>query len=235
MVKFSQNFINEGLRGRPITRDIDWGIPVPLEGWEGKRLYVWFEAVMGYLTASIEWAKNIGSRTPGRTGGTTPKPRFTTSSARTTSPSTPSSGRRNCSASTAFISQPRQQELPDPHIQLPYDVPANEFMNIEGKQFSKSRNWAIWVPDILERYQADAVRYYVAATFPETHDSDFAWDGFLNRVNGELLAAWGNLVNRMLSFAYKRFDGKVPEYAALTLDDINIINRVELGFGEVGR
>ena len=107
-------------------------------------------------------------------------------------------------------------------------------MNIEGKQFSKSRNWAIWLPDILERYQPDAIRYYVAATFPETHDSDFAWDGFLNRVNGELLAAWGNLVNRMLGFAYKRFDGVVPSYDALTFEDIEIINTVELKFGEVG-
>jgi methionyl-tRNA synthetase len=107
-------------------------------------------------------------------------------------------------------------------------------MNIEGKQFSKSRNWAIWVPDILDRYQSDAVRYYIISTLPETHDSDFSWDGFLNRVNNELLAAWGNLVNRMLSFAYKRFDGKVPSYDALTYADVQIINRIELGFGEIG-
>jgi methionyl-tRNA synthetase len=119
-------------------------------------------------------------------------------------------------------------------LQLPYDVPANEFMNVEGKQFSKSRNWAIWLPDILERYQPDAIRYYVAATFPESKDADFAWDGFFNRVNGELLAAWGNLVNRMLSFAYKRFDGRVPEYDTLTYEDTQIIARVEAGFEEVG-
>jgi methionyl-tRNA synthetase len=125
----------------------------------------------------------------------------------------------------------------DSELQLPYDVPANEFMNIEGKQFSKSRNWAIWVPDILERYQPDAIRYYVAATFPETHDSDFAWDGFLNRTNGELLAAWGNLANRMLSFAYKRFDGKVPdvEYHNLADEDKAMIEKVEAGFETVGK
>jgi methionyl-tRNA synthetase len=108
-------------------------------------------------------------------------------------------------------------------------------MNIEGKQFSKSRNWAIWVPDILERYQPDAIRYYVAATFPETHDSDFAWDGFLNRVNNELLAAWGNLVNRMLTFAYKRFDGKVPAYDQLTQEDSTILAQAEAGFESVGK
>lgn len=230
VVKFSQNFIEEGLRGRPITRDIDWGIPVPLPGWDGKRLYVWFEAVMGYLTASIEWAKNIGQPDAWKDWWYNPEAEIYNFI-----------GKDNIPFHTIIW----QAELlgvdgiyndgqPDQHISLPYDVPANEFMNIEGKQFSKSRNWAIWVPDILERYQADAVRYYVAAMFPETHDSDFAWDGFLNRVNGELLAAWGNLVNRMLSFAYKRFDGKVPDYAALTLADINIINRVELAFGDVG-
>ena len=119
-------------------------------------------------------------------------------------------------------------------MSLPYDVPANEFMNIEGAQFSKSRNWAIWLPDILERYQPDAVRYYVAATFPETHDSDFAWDGFYNRVNGELLAAWGNLVNRMLSFAWKRFDGRVPAFDRLTDADQAMIARSESAFEEVG-
>src|SRR5690606_18122353 len=122
----------------------------------------------------------------------------------------------------------------DVPLQLPYDVPANEFMNIEGKQFSKSRNWAIWLPDILERYQADAIRYYVAVTFPETRDSDFAWDGFLNRVNNELVAAWGNLANRMLSFAYKRFDGKVPVYDALTEDDQAILAQSERAFDEIG-
>jgi len=123
----------------------------------------------------------------------------------------------------------------DADLQLPYDVPANEFMNIEGDKFSKSRNWAIWVPDILERYQPDAIRYYVAATFPETADADFAWDGFFNRVNGELLAAWGNLVNRMLSFAYKRYEGKVPSPASLTAEDEAMIAKAEAGFDEVGK
>ncbi|MCC6804627.1 MAG: methionine--tRNA ligase [Anaerolineae bacterium] len=230
VVRFSQNFISEGLRGRPITRDIDWGIPVPLPGWDGKRLYVWFEAVMGYLTASIEWAKNIGEPERWKDWWYNPETEIYNFI-----------GKDNIPFHTIIwqaellgVDGIYNAEHPDQHITLPYDVPANEFMNIEGKQFSKSRNWAIWLPDILERYQPDAIRYYVAATFPETHDSDFAWDGFLNRVNGELLAAWGNLVNRMLSFAYKRFDGKVPDYAALTLADIEIINKVEDGFNVVG-
>lgn len=119
-------------------------------------------------------------------------------------------------------------------LQLPHNVPANEFMNIEGKQFSKSRNWAIWLPDVLETYQADAVRFYVARTFPETADSDFAWEGFYTRVNNELLAAWGNLVNRVLGFAYKRFDGQVPTYDELTDLDEEIIATIKGGFKTVG-
>ena len=119
-------------------------------------------------------------------------------------------------------------------LQLPYDVPANEFMNIEGEQFSTSRNWAVWLPDLLERYQADALRFYVARTFPERQDSDFSWEGFLARVNNELLAAWGNLVNRVCGFAYKRFDGAVPQYDQLTPADEAIIAATEAGFESVG-
>jgi methionyl-tRNA synthetase len=107
-------------------------------------------------------------------------------------------------------------------------------MNIEGQQFSKSRNWAIWVPDMLERYQADAIRFYVARTFPERQDSDFSWDGFLTRVNNEMLAAWGNLVNRMLGFAYKRYDGVVPAYDELTDADQAIITKTEAAFESIG-
>ena len=229
VTRFSQNFIAEGLRGRPITRDIDWGIPVPLEGWDGKRLYVWFEAVMGYFTASVEWARNTGQPDAWKDWWYNPQARIYNFI-----------GKDNIPFHT--IIWPAElmgidgiyHDGAGDRLQLPYDVPANEFMNIEGRQFSKSRNWAIWVPDILERYQADAIRYYVAMTFPETHDSDFAWDGFLSRVNNELLAAWGNLVNRALGFAYKRYDGRVPAYDALTPADEAIIARSEGGFETVG-
>jgi methionyl-tRNA synthetase len=227
VVRFSRNFIAEGLRGRPITRDIDWGIPVPLEGWEDKRLYVWFDAVMGYLTASIEWAERTGQPDAWKHWWYNPEAEIYNFI-----------GKDNIPFHT--IIWPAELMGIDGlyndtiGMSLPYDVPANEFMNIEGAQFSKSRNWAIWLPDILERYQPDAVRYYVAATFPETHDSDFAWDGFYNRVNGELLAAWGNLVNRMLSFAWKRFDGRVPAFDRLTDADQAMIARSESAFEEVG-
>lgn len=229
VLNFSENFVKD-LHGRPITRDIDWGIPVPLEGWEDKRMYVWFEAVMGYFTASIEWANNTSQPDAWKNYWYNPEAKIYNFL-----------GKDNIPFHTVIW----QAELwgvdgiydegHDRPIQVPYDVPANEFMNIEGQQFSKSRNWAVWVPDILERYQADAIRYYVASTFPETADSDFSWDGFLSRVNNELVAAWGNLVNRMLGFAYKRFDGKVPEFDMLTEEDEAIIKRVEGGFEEVGQ
>jgi methionyl-tRNA synthetase len=236
VTRFTQNFIADGLRGRPITRDIDWGIPVPLEGWDEKRLYVWFEAVMGYFTASIEWAKNIGQPDEWKKWWYNPEARIYNFIGKDNIPFHTIIWQAELFGIDGIYNEDSaskaQHAVP---LQLPYDVPANEFMNIEGKQFSKSRNWAIWVPDILERYQADAVRYYVISTFPETHDSDFAWDGFLSRVNNELLAAWGNLVNRMLSFAYKRFDGKVPTFDKLTPEDETIIAQAEAGFEQIGK
>lgn len=227
VTRFSRNFIEEGLRGRPITRDIDWGIPVPLEGWDEKRLYVWFEAVMGYFTASIEWAHNTNQPDAWKKWWYNPEAKIYNFI-----------GKDNIPFHT-IIWQAELLGIDGIYnddvkgINLPYDVPANEFMNIEGDKFSKSRNWAIWAPDILERYQPDAIRYYVAAVFPETRDTDFAWDGFLTRVNNELVAAWGNLVNRMLSFAYKRYEGVVPEYDILTPADEELIDKVEAGFQEV--
>lgn len=228
VIRFSKRFVEEGLRGRPITRDIDWGIPVPLEGWDEKRLYVWFEAVIGYFSASIEWARNTGQPDAWKDWWYNPDARIYNFI-----------GKDNIPFHT-IIWQAELMGIDGIYndgvrgLQLPYDVPANEFMNIEGDKFSKSRNWAIWLPDILERYQADAIRYYTAAVAPETRDTDFLWDGFLSRVNNELVAAWGNLVNRMLSFAYKRYDGCVPDYGTLTPRDEALIALAENGFKVCG-
>ncbi len=232
--RFSQNFVKDGLRGRPITRDIDWGVRVPLDGWEDKRLYVWFDAVMGYLTASIEWARNIGQPDAWKHWWYNPQAQIYNFI-----------GKDNIPFHTIIwpaelfgidgIYNDDDSAFSDRQLQLPYDVPANEFMNIESQQFSTSRNWAVWLPDILERYQADAVRFYVARTMPERQDSDFSWEGFLARVNNELLAAWGNLVNRMLGFAWKRFDGAVPVVDELTAADQAIIAKTAAGFDAVGQ
>jgi len=233
VTRFSENFVKDGLHGRPITRDIGWGIKVPLDGWDDKRLYVWFEAVMGYFTASVEWAKINGTPDAWKDWWYNPDVKIYNFI-----------GKDNIPFHTIIwqaelmgvdgIYNDGNDKTHDADLQLPYDVPANEFMNIEGKKFSTSRNWAIWAPDILQRYQADAVRYYVTRSFPETSDTDFSWEGFLARVNNELVAAWGNLVNRMLGFAYKRFDGAVPQPGDLTEADTAILARIEGGFDEVG-
>jgi|AMZC01.1.fsa_nt_AMZC01001135.1_10 methionyl-tRNA synthetase len=228
VLRVSLNKIEE-LKGRPITRDIAWGIPVPLPGWEEKRMYVWFEAVMGYLTASIEWAHNTGQPDAWKHWWYNPEAKIYNFI-----------GKDNIEFHTIIwpaelmgIDGLYASEGDGP-ISLPYDVPANEFMNIEGQQFSKSRNWAIWVPDILDRYDPDPIRYYIAMTFPETRDSDWSWDGFVTRNNTELLAAWGNLVNRVLKFAHKHFGGTVPNPGTLRDIDREILDKVEGGFETVG-
>jgi methionyl-tRNA synthetase len=234
VLNFTRNLIqkgeDEGLRGRAYTRDLDWGVPVPIEGWDNKRIYVWFEAVNGYLTASVEWAKNQNDPDAW-------KKWWYNDQAETYY----FIGKDNIPFHTVIwpamligIDGIYDDGASGVRLNLPYNVPANEFMNIEGKQFSKSRNLAIWAPDILERYQTDAVRFYVARSLPETSDSDFSWEGFVTRVNNELVAAWGNLVNRMLGFAYKRYAGVVPAYDTLSDADLAIIARSEQAFDEVG-
>ncbi len=227
---FAHRYVESGLLGRPVTRDIEWGIPVPLEGWEEKRLYVWFEAVMGYLTASIEWAEN--TRQPGAWKDWWYNP----------------AAKGYCfigKDNIPFHTLIWQAELlgidriyednESRHLNLPYDVPANEFMNVEGAQFSKSRNWAVWLPDILKRYDPDSIRYYVAVTLPETRDSDFSWSDFVSRNNDELVATWGNLANRVISFSYKHWQGKIPEPGELRGPDKELLHIVEAGFETVGR
>jgi methionyl-tRNA synthetase len=226
---FARNFIEAGLKGRPVTRDIKWGIPVPLAGWEDKRLYVWFEAVMGYFTASVEWAKISGQVEAWKEWWYNPEARgycFI--------------GKDNIPFHTLIWQAELlgigriYEEDPNAQLNLPYDVPANEFMNVEGAQFSKSRNWAVWLPDILERYDPDPIRYYVASVMPETRDTDFSWEDFVRRNNDELVATWGNLVNRVLSFSYKHWDGHVPDPGTLRPIDVDLLAEIEGGFQTVG-
>ncbi len=228
VLRVSQNKVDD-LKGRPITRDIGWGISIPVEGWENKRLYVWFEAVMGYLTASIEWAHNTGQPDAWKHWWYNPNARIYNFI-----------GKDNIEFHTVIWPAELMgidglyADEGDGPITLPFDVPSNEFMNIEGEQFSKSRNWAVWLPDILERYDPDQIRYYVTMTMPESRDSDWSWEGFITRNNTELLAAWGNLVNRVLKFAFKHFDGAVPEPGELRPDDRVILAKTEAGFREIG-
>ena len=171
VVNFTRNLIQkgieDGLRGRAYTRDLDWGVPVPLEGWEDKRIYVWFEAVNGYFTASVEWAKNQGQPDAWKDWWYNDKAKIYNFIGKDNIPFHTVIWPAELMGVDGLYNEVDDLNSRDATLQLPYDVPANEFMNIEGKQFSKSRNWAIWLPDILERYQPDAVRFYVVRSMPE--------------------------------------------------------------------
>jgi methionyl-tRNA synthetase len=228
VINFARNYVQD-LHGRPYTRDIDWGIPLPLPGYEGKRLYVWFEAVIGYLSASIEWAKNRGTPEAWKAWWYDPEARIYNFI-----------GKDNIPFHTVIwpaellaVGQIYCDGC-ETNLNLPYDVPANEYLNFRGGKFSKSRGAAVDVPYFLSRYDPDALRYYLTATAPETRDTEFSWEDFVERNNNELVATWGNLANRMLAFAYKRFEGKVPEPGELDAEDRALLAKVEAGFETVG-
>ena len=197
VLNFTTRYLEEGLKDRAITRDINWGVPVPVEGYETKRIYVWFEAVIGYLSASKEWAKSSGDEEKWRSfwQGDVKSYYFI--------------GKDNIVFHT-LIWPAMLMGYGD--LNLPYDVPANEFLTIEGKRLSTSRNWAVWLPDYLSRYDPDPLRYLLSINMPETGDTDFSWQEFVRRNNDELVATYGNLVHRVLTFVYRNFDGCVPHY-----------------------
>ncbi len=227
----------EGLKPRSITRDLDWGIPVPIDEpqWKTKVLYVWFEAVIGYLSAPIEWAQLSGNKEAWRDWWINPAAKqfhfigkdnifFHTSQ-------WPAELMGAGSAFMEFFAG--EQNAP---LILPYDVPANQFLNLESQKISGSRNWAVWGRDALTRYDPDAIRYYLTVNMPEAKDSDWDWADFLARNNNELVATWGNLANRVLSFCYKHWEGFVPDVDTSTLRpaDLELLATIEAGFNTVG-
>ncbi len=220
VINFTRNWIREGLRSRAVTRDIEWGIPVPVVGYEDKRIYVWFEAVIGYLSASIEWAKNRGEPKRWEEWWKEPEAKgyyFI--------------GKDNIPFHT--IIWPAML-MGYGGLNLPYDVVANEFLNLEGQKFSTSRNWAVWLPDYLERYDPDPLRYYLTINAPESRDTDFSWYDFWRRNNDELVANWGNLAHRALTFSYRNFEGRVPEPRELDEMDKALLEKIEGGFETIG-
>jgi methionyl-tRNA synthetase len=222
----------EDLHGRAITRDLKWGIPVPVSGWEDKRLYVWFEAVIGYLSAAIEWAALSGEQEAWKDWWYNPESRSYYFIGKDNIPfhaviwpaQLAGAGR----TFGALFDEDDSSELV-----LPYDVPANEFLNMEGKKISGSRNWVVDGLDFLSRYDPDPLRYYLTVNMPESRDTDWEWLEFVTRNNNELVATWGNLVNRVLAFAYKNWDGKVPDPGDLRPEDEAILKEIESGFGTV--
>ena len=232
VIKFSKNIL-EDIRPRAMTRDIDWGIPVP--GWEDqptKRLYVWFDAVIGYLSASIEWARRLGQPERWREWWNDPE-----------ALSYYFMGKDNI----VFHSQIWPAELlaydgrgdrgGEPGVygalNLPTEVVSSEVLTMEGKQFSSSRGVVIFVHDVLARYQPDALRYFISAAGPETSDSDFTWAEFVQRTNSELVAGWGNLVNRTANMIARNF-GEVPPAGTLEPVDQDVLATVAAGFDSVG-
>jgi methionyl-tRNA synthetase len=213
-------FLDEGLRDRAITRDLDWGITVPQSGFERKRIYVWFEAVIGYLSASKEWAKLHGDDTAWRA--------FWQEDAK----SFYFIGKDNIFFHTLIWPA---MLMGYGGLNLPYNVPANEFLTIEGKKLSTSRGWAIWLHDYLERYAPDALRYTLLANMPETGDSDFSWREFLRRNNNELVATYGNLAHRVLTFAHRHFHGVVPAPGELNEQSQHLLHEAEVTLDGVDR
>ena len=233
---------SEGLKPRAITRDLDWGIPVPVTGWTeaGKRIYVWFEAVIGYLSAPIEWSQLSAQKEAWREWWVNPKAKqFHFIGKDNIFFHTSLWPAQLMGAGSQFLQIFANDEQP---LTLPYDVPANQFMNLEGQKISGSRNWAIWGLDALTRYDPDALRYYLTVNMPEMKDSDWDWKEFVARNNNELVATWGNLANRVLAFCYKNWNGYVPNVpfdaaqgkATLRPADLELLAVIENGFNTVG-
>jgi methionyl-tRNA synthetase len=227
---FSLGLVRE-LKPRAMTRDIDWGVPVPVEGYpeESKRIYVWFDAVIGYLSASVEWAHNRGTPDAWREWWQNPDAGHFYFM-----------GKDNIvfhsviwPAMLLGYGEGGELGAGRGELHLPTNIFASEFLTMEGKKASTSRNVAIWVADFLSRYDPDPLRYYLTAAGPETQDTDFTWDEFVRRNNDELLANWGNLVNRTLVNAHRTF-GEVPEPGPLTDTDAVLLDSVAGAFVEIG-
>ncbi len=219
VLNFTTRFLEEGLKDRAITRDIDSGVAIPLPGFDDKRIYVWFEAVIGYLSASKEWSQTIGQPEKWREFWQDPEAR-----------SYYFIGKDNITFHT--IMWPAML-LGYGGLNMPYDVPANEFLTLAGRQFSTSRNWAVWLPDYMERYDPDPLRYFLSISMPERADTDFSWDEFVRRNNDELVATYGNLTHRAITFTYRHFDGQVPE-AVLDERDGALLARGQAVMEQVG-
>jgi methionyl-tRNA synthetase len=234
VLKFSLNLLGD-LQPRAITRDLDWGVPVPLDGWRDrsdKKIYVWFDAVIGYLSASIEWARRSGDPDAWRAWWNDEN-----------AEAYYFMGKDNIvfhseiwpAMLLGYGGRGSKGGTPGPYgqLNLPTEVVSSEFLTMEGKKFSSSRQVVIYVKDFLSRYDVDALRYYVAVAGPETHDTDFTWSEFVRRNNDELVATWGNLVNRSVSFAAKNI-GSIPAAGDLTDTDRALLAATSGAFASVG-
>jgi methionyl-tRNA synthetase len=236
VLEFARNFATD-VQPRAFTRDLTWGIPIPVPDAEGKCIYVWWEAVLGYLSATVEWAKVSGQPDAWKdfwygdtSDGSLRIYNFI--------------GKDNILFHTVLwqgillgmgsLGQPWDGDTVNPVFNLPYDVPANQYLNLGGQKFSKSLGVSLDVLDLTEKYGPDAVRFYLTSIMPETRDADWAWADFAQRNNTELLGKWGNLIQRTLSQIWKNFEGRIPEPGPLTEVDSALIAQSEAAFETVG-
>ncbi len=234
VTRFTANLISE-LKPRAVTRDLDWGVPVPVPGWEDrsdKRIYVWFDAVIGYLSASIEWARRRGDPQAWEPFWLDPATR-----------SHYFMGKDNVTFHSVIwpsillgydgLGSRGGTAGPLGTLALPTEVVSSEFLTMEGKKFSSSRGVVIYVRDFLSRYDSDALRYYLAVAGPEAADTDFTWEQFVTRNNTELVAGWGNLVNRTVTQVAKNY-GAVPEVGQRTDRDHALLAASRDAFAHIG-
>ncbi|MDA0987328.1 MAG: methionine--tRNA ligase [Bacteroidetes bacterium] len=209
---YCNGWFKEKLGDRAVTRDLEWGIKVPLNNADGKVLYVWFEAVLGYISATKEFGEKIGDPNLWKNYWQDPSTTY-----------------------TAFIGKDNivfhaivfpAMLMAHGNYLLPQNIPANEFLNLEGGKFSKSRNNAIYLEDVVEKYSVDALRYTLASILPETKDSDFYWKDFQARTNNELADIYGNFINRTTTFIQKNFNSKIPAVGALSSEDKNFLKEL---------
>jgi methionyl-tRNA synthetase len=221
VLNFISNFLHDGLIERAITRDIDWGVPVPLKGAENKVLYVWFDAPIGYISSTIEWAQKSGNPEKWKDywldKENTKLIHFI--------------GKDNIIFHTIFVPAFLMEQ--DKPFVLPHDVPANEFLNLEGRKMSTSKNWTVWVNDFLKYFDGEYLRYYLAANAPETKDSDFYWKEFQQAINNDLANILGNLANRVFAFSKKYFDGKIERPDNLSEISQSVLENAEKLVSEI--
>lgn len=215
VIPFVKNWLKEGLKPRPVTRDMEWGVPVPLGEAQGKVIYVWFEALIGYISSTIEWNKNRWQEY----------------------------WKARDTKLIHFIGKDNivfhaivwpGMLIGQGEFIMPHFIAANEFLNIEGKKISASRNWAVWVPDYLDNFEPDSLRYVLTMNAPEKGDVDFTWDDFLAKNNDELSDILGNFVHRTLTFIIKHLNSKIPYPDIYTAEDEEMVKKIELTRTEVG-
>jgi len=212
VIKFTRNWINQGLQDRAITRDLEWGVPVPVDGYEHKRLYVWFEAVIGYLSASKQWAERTGNKDAWKDWWQ--------------------------HLDTSHLYFLAKDNIPfhtiiwpamlmaHGDLHLPTNIPANEYLTFSGEQFSKSRGIGVWLPDVLQRFEPDAIRYYLSMNMPEKHDTDWNWGDFVAKINNELVGNFGNFIHRVVSFTHKNFEN-IPPLGEITDADLTVMRTID--------